>query len=141
MKPKQGGFVKFTMRTFFTTLLILCSTLAFGQDLKKIEQELLVPLSRISTVFNGAYYDTLYKDNETFEKRLKKYLSTIPSTMAYPFIELKKKGLSIAISDDNKLRIYSWDTLKNIFMVIFLHVFLSQEQLLFTSSTKPYLSL
>jgi hypothetical protein len=68
-----------------------------------------MPLSRIATVFNGAYYDTLDKDNERFEKMLKKYLSTVPSTMTYPFTKLINEGLSIAMSRDNKLRIYSWD--------------------------------
>jgi hypothetical protein len=97
------------MKTLLSIFLILTSTIASGQSLKRIEQDLMPPLSRIATVFNGAYYDSLNKDNQTFEKMLKKYLSTLPSTMTYPFSKLMKNGLSIATSNDNKFRIYSWD--------------------------------
>lgn len=111
------------MKTFSTTILFLCSTIASGQDLKKIEQNLIIPLSRIATVFNGAYYDTLDRDNETFEKMLSKYLSAVPSTMAYPFSELKKEGLSIATSSDKQLRIYSWDSRMGGSMHIFSNIY------------------
>jgi hypothetical protein len=98
-----------SMKILFTTFLILSSSITSGQSLKKIEQDLLLPLSRIATVVNGAYYDSLYKDNENFEKMLKKYLTSVQSTMTYPFSKLIKEGLSIATSNDKKLRIYSWD--------------------------------
>jgi hypothetical protein len=98
------------MKTFLTIILTLFSTIASAQSLKKIEQKLAPYLSRIGTAINHSYYDTLEQDNDHFGKLLKKYLSSMPSTMTYSFSTLAKKGLDIATSQDNNLRIYSWDT-------------------------------
>ncbi len=75
-------------------ILIFCSTVTFGQDMKQIEQDLIMHFE---------------SGDSLFYSKLLEYLSNEPLTLTYDFAKLKKKGVDIATSADNKFRIYSWD--------------------------------
>jgi hypothetical protein len=55
-------------------------------------------------------YDSLGKANIEFQSALLKIASTYPASLKYDFTILQDSGLTIATSDDHRLRIYSWDS-------------------------------
>jgi len=104
---------------------IICLLTAFfslhvkGQNnnFKKIEKDLLYHFNRINywtinqmLISNTHIADSIELENKIIEKKLKEYTNTNPSTIKYPFPELKKAGLSVITSNDGSFRIYSWDT-------------------------------
>lgn len=98
-------------------LILVLSINAFGQDLKKIELDLLKSLRKINAFElsseqgnNLAPWDSLKKENEVLKSKLLMYSTKYPATLEYEFVELKKENFYITTSEDKKFRIYSWDT-------------------------------
>lgn len=97
-------------------LLTLCSCSIFGQNLEKIERDLLKHFQKITywADYNGDEKinssDSLQKENTIFSQKLLAYTNREASTLTYAFKELKNEGLNIATSTDKNFRIYSWDT-------------------------------
>jgi hypothetical protein len=94
--------------------LIALSCPVFGQTPAQIEKELVGHIKNIRkwSSYTNSYDEKmgadLYKENETFKTKLLKHSKKL-STLKYKFAELNKY-ISISTSDDNKFRIYSWDT-------------------------------
>lgn len=57
-------------------------------------------------------WEVLENENNKFEVKILKYISTNPESITYPFDSLKKKNIHIINSEDKLLRIYSWNTWK-----------------------------
>jgi len=105
------------MKKILLAILIFCTSTTFGQDIKKIEQDLLKHLKKINywAEFadrgeNISPTDSLDKENDIFQRKLLNYTVKQPSTLTYDFKELQKAHLTIVTSADKKFRIYSWDT-------------------------------
>lgn len=64
-------------------------------------------------------WEVLENENNKFEVKILKYISTNPESITYPFDSLKKKNIHIINSEDKLLRIYSWNTWKGGTMVDF----------------------
>lgn len=75
-------------------------------ELNKIYKNIL----DISRSGNEIDWDKLEAENENFETFFKKTISGNPSSLTYSFDSLKSSNIHIVTSDDNQLRIYSWDT-------------------------------
>lgn len=102
-------------RTFPIIFVLLAFSLcAFGQSNRKIEQELVRHIKNIEkwSEYGGGYdparSEKLSRENAIFQKKLLKYTKRA-STLKYKFAELDKY-LSMAASEDGKLRVFSWDT-------------------------------
>lgn len=56
--------------------------------------------------------DSTNKENlsETFSKSFKQFISENPETLHFNFTQLKKAGIDVVTSEDQKLRFYVWDT-------------------------------
>lgn len=105
------------MRLFISIFIFLNVSHSYGQQLSKIEQELLSQFKRLHywVDYKGtdhiAYrYDSIEQANEIFRKNLLAYTSSSRATITYDFKDLEKEGLIITTSQDGLLRIYSWDT-------------------------------
>lgn len=55
-------------------------------------------------------WDSLELHNNIFREKLSKYTASIPATLTFKFDSLRKDNIDIVSSNDNLLRIYSWDT-------------------------------
>ena len=117
-------------------LIIFLSILVFAANLqaqspKLIETELVKSFKKIADLNeqsykggkNFAWEDSLPKANNVFAKKLQRYASRFPETIAYPFLALKKARLDISTSDDGLFRIYSWNTQTGGTMYFFENVF------------------
>jgi hypothetical protein len=104
------------MKNIIITFLVLISLSAFGQDIRKIEQDLLTQLKKVhywrehlnDDKVKGD--DSLSNANKILNQKLLNYTSKEPLTLTYDFKELQKEFMTIASSADKKFRIYSWDT-------------------------------
>jgi hypothetical protein len=99
------------MRIFiFVIFLLALATPAFAQSNAQIEKELVAvikDLQKYGTYGGGYDEEKLSKAQDTFEEKLLKYTKTA-STLNYKFTALDEE-MYIAMSDDGKFRIYSWD--------------------------------
>jgi len=105
------------MRQTFIVFFLLITYGLFAQDVKKIEQDLVIHFKKIDywSTYNSKDekinpVDSLQKANEVFQHKLLEYASRQPLTLRYGFGELRKELITIATSADKKFRIYSWDT-------------------------------
>ena len=55
-------------------------------------------------------WDSLDKENSIFSNKIIKYTSIYPQTLTFKFDSLSKDNIDIVSSEDDLLRIYSWDT-------------------------------
>lgn len=95
-----------------TSILFFLSANLFGQTIQEIENELQQAYKRIlSDRFDAdtIAWDNLENDNRLFREKMLRYTSNYPLTLTYNFDSLTK-AIYIVTSDDNLLRIYSWDT-------------------------------
>jgi hypothetical protein len=106
------------MKQIFTLLLFFGSiTYSFSQQLnnQQIESDLYNSYQKIwSYRYGGAMIegDSLAIANNTFRNKIEKYTSTFPKTLTTKFETLRKrKNIFIVDSEDQLLRIYSWNTL------------------------------
>jgi hypothetical protein len=95
-----------------------------------IEHDLLVKFQRIDYWWGYSgdntkidKYDSLHKANTIFQEALTNITSKYSESLNYDFKLLKRSGLTIATSDDHRLRIYSWDTNEGGTMHFFLNVY------------------
>lgn len=99
------------MKTFVIVIFLLASAFAAqAQTGAQIEKELIAAVKEIDKygTYGGAYdQEKLSKAQGFFEAKLLKYTKT-PATLAYKFGALGKE-MSVATSDDGRLRVYSWD--------------------------------
>jgi len=102
--------------------VLLCSLFAKGQDMKVIEEDLVVHLKKI-LYYRQTNNDSINQANDKIMELLLYYTSKYPKTINYKFSRLSKEGLEIATSDDTKFRIYSWDTFLGGTMQIWANVF------------------
>lgn len=68
-------------------------------------------------------WEILETENNKFEAKILKYISTNPESITYPFDSLKNNNIHIVSSEDKLLRIYSWNTCKGGTMVDFVNLF------------------
>ena len=97
----------------YTVILILLvlSVPAFSQNTNDTETMLAAHLKRIEYFkYDSPDADSVEYENSLFKKLLLKYLIEHPFTITDPMDVVVKAGLTIASSDDNLFRIYSWDT-------------------------------
>jgi hypothetical protein len=67
-------------------------------------------------------WEELETENNKFETKILKYLSTNPKSIIFPFDSLNN-NIDIVSSEDKLLRIYSWNTWKGGTMVDFVNLF------------------
>jgi hypothetical protein len=100
------------MRTLVISIfLLVIAAPAAAQGNARIEAELVEAFKDVrkySTYVSGGDAEKLSRANQVFKEKLLKY-TEIPSTLAYEFRELDKY-MHNAVSEDGRLRIYSWDT-------------------------------
>lgn len=97
----------------YTVILILLvlSVPAITQDSKDIETTLAAHLKRMEHFkYDSPNADSVEYENSLFKKLLLKYLIEHPFTITDQMDAVVKAGITIASSDDNLFRIYSWDT-------------------------------
>jgi hypothetical protein len=105
---------KLKITIYILTLLFLTTNL-FGQTktIQEIEKDLQQSYKKIlSDRFDTdtLAWDKLETDNKIFKEKIINYTSNYPSTLTYNFDSLRKENIDIVSSEDNFLRIYSWDT-------------------------------
>lgn len=103
-----------TLKLIIFSLLLSVNLLA--QTPKTIEADLLKSFKKINywdeqgRTGNINAGDSLFKANDMFGKKLKTYTETSTASINLTFNLLKNAGLDIFTSEDNVIRIYSWDT-------------------------------
>ena len=99
--------MKYTIILF---ALVLSFT-AFAQNTNDTERKLAAHLKRMEHFkYDSPNADSVEYENSLFKKLLLNYLIEHPFTITDQMDEVVKAGLTIASSDDNLFRIYSWDT-------------------------------
>jgi len=99
--------MKYTIILF---ALILSFT-AIAQNTNDTERKLAAHLKRMEHFkYDSPNADSVVNENSLFKKLLLNYLIEHPFTITDQMDEVVKAGLTIASSDDNLFRIYSWDT-------------------------------
>ena len=105
------------MKQIFVILLFFGSiTDSYSQKLnnQQIESDLYNSYQKILSLKNGEYgheYDSLAIVNNNFKDKIEKYTSTFPTMMASKFDSLRKdSNMFIVDSEDQLMKIYSWDT-------------------------------
>jgi hypothetical protein len=68
-------------------------------------------------------WEVLETENNKFETKILKYLSSNPKSIIFPFDSLKNSNIDIVSSKDKLLRIYSWNTWKGGTMYDFVNLF------------------
>lgn len=106
-------------RFLFCAILLLFFSNVFAQTPQQIEADLLKSFKKIGYWYQKANdgksgelvaNDSLAKVNDDFARKLTAVGNKYQASISWPFASLKKAGLTILTSDDNLLRIYSWDT-------------------------------
>ncbi len=78
---------------------------------KQMEADLYTTYSRVLYFDKMHNFDSLSLKSEEFSEKFLQYVSKNPSTMAYSFSKLTtNRYCGISYSDDEMLKIYSWDT-------------------------------
>lgn len=118
---------KLKITIYILTLLFLTTNL-FGQTktIQEIEKDLQQSYKKIlSDRFDTdtLAWDKLETDNKIFKEKIINYTSNYPSTLTYNFDSLRKENIDIVSSEDNFLRIYSWDTWLGGTMHVFENIF------------------
>ncbi len=108
------------IKIFFSTSILFASITSFGQDLRAIESDLSIHLNKIGywSEYSSSndysekvnWVDSLAKENNIFEEKLRFYTTNQPLTLICDFDSLKFLGLNIITSKDKRFRIYTWDT-------------------------------
>lgn len=111
----------------FSALLLLLSTLtfnSFAQQTDKNKVELDLSLSYHKILYWADYYkkhqgenntpnnhDSLTKASDALKQKLKDYSLKYPKIIGFDINSSINSDLNIQTSDDNKFRIYSWNTM------------------------------
>jgi hypothetical protein len=106
------------MKIFKLFVFLSCFCAAdnvFAQTPQAVESDLLKRFNKIEywgkhqndTGVNTDGADSLFKANKSFQSKLKHYAAKCPFTFTQKFDSLK--NLYIITSDDNLLRVYTWD--------------------------------
>ncbi|HPS13599.1 MAG TPA: hypothetical protein PLB87_09990 [Prolixibacteraceae bacterium] len=120
-------------RLIFTLLLLfpyLSSLYCQTKTLPQIENELHQSYQKILSLrydSEEVNWDALAKQNTIFREKMSKYISTFPQTITYEFDSLQKDGIDIITSNDQLLRIYSWETYTGGTMRLFGNLFQYQS--------------
>ncbi|HVI46830.1 MAG TPA: hypothetical protein VM802_18265 [Chitinophaga sp.] len=100
------------MKSLSLLVLICYSSIAFGQQLNAVKDDLQETAKRIHA--NGNYSqgkpDSLDFLNTLFEKKLLYYTAHIPAMLTTNLGELSPLYFQTVTTDNNRLKIYSWDT-------------------------------
>ena len=94
----------------FIAILFVSALSVSAQDNAQIEKELTAALKQIQahSIYGGDYSEEkLTAAQKDFEQKLVRF-TKVSSTLGYTFNELDDQ-MSIVTSDDQKLRVYSWD--------------------------------
>lgn len=130
------------MKIRIIILVLLISTLNSCKKETNLENKRINTLLKSSLAENEIELNKIYKkindaslgsdtinwkvletENNKFETKILKYLSTNPKSIIFPFDSLKKSNIDIVSSKDKLLRIYSWNTWKGGTMVDFVNLF------------------
>jgi len=102
---------------FFLIFVLLSVSIGNAQSLIEIDNKLVAYLNKITYWDEYDYKDntvskedSLDKTNADLSNYLKKICSQNPATIRATFSNAQKMRLTIVSSNDNKLRLYSWDS-------------------------------
>lgn len=99
------------MKYSLAVILFFASGFLLAQSEREIELKLAGHLNKMSYYkYQSPNDDSIMLENGLFKKLLIKYLSEAQYKLSDHLDTVAASGLSIARSDDNSLRIYSWDT-------------------------------
>ncbi len=95
-------------------ILVFMTTELFSQimTVEQIDTDLHNTYSKILFYRYGESieWDSIEKENLIFNAKISQFISKNPQTLTFPFDSLLKDNFKIVSSEDNLLRIYSWDT-------------------------------
>ncbi len=97
------------LNLYFTAFCLFISSSLFAQSPQQIEADLIKSFKEINDDVGKNDYEHLGNANGQFANKLKSYAEKNPTTINYPFNQLKKQPISILSSADGLFRIYSWD--------------------------------
>jgi hypothetical protein len=102
-------------QTIIILALFFLTTNLFSQTktIQEIEKDLQQSYKRVLSDHFDAdtiAWNKIETDNKIFKEKIFDYTSNYPATLTYKFDSLRKENIDIVSSEDNFLRIYSWDT-------------------------------